>query len=141
MVEIRIEYSGELRCVAVHGPSSAQLQTDAPVDNHGRGESFSPTDLLATALGTCMLTLMGISARKHGWKIEGASARVVKGMVADPRRRIGKLDVEIRVPEALDERARKTLEKVAHTCPVLESLNPDIEVPVRFIWGAPSAAH
>ena len=140
MVEIRFEYSGELRCNAVHGPSAAALHTDAPVDNHGKGESFSPTDLVATALGSCMLTVMGIAARKNGWDMDGATATVNKGMVADPRRRIGSLQVEIHMPHELDAGAREQLEKIAHTCPVFESLNPAIDVPVQFRWGAAASA-
>jgi putative redox protein len=136
MVEIRARYEGDLHCVATHGPSGAELATDAPVDNHGRGESFSPTDLVATALGTCMLTTMGIVAQRHGWKLDGSSARVVKGMVTDPIRRIGSLTVELLLPGTLDERARTTLERTALTCPVHKSLHPDVSIPVRFVWGS-----
>lgn len=135
MVQIQIRYEGDLRCTAVHGPSGARLSTDAPVDNQGRGESFSPTDLCATALGTCMLTIMGIVAKRHGWDLVGATATVEKGMVADPVRRIGKLALRIRVPADLDAQARETLEKAAFTCPVHKSLNPAIEIPVSFEWG------
>jgi len=134
MVQIDVRYEGGLHTVAVHGPSRAELTTDAPVDNHGRGESFSPTDLVATALGTCMLTVMGIVAERHGWSLEGATARVEKSMVADPVRRIGTLEVVLRMPGGLPEEARRTLERTAHTCPVHKSLHPDIEVPLRFDW-------
>ena len=141
MVEIEIRYEGDLRCAAVHGPSGARLSTDAPVDNQGRGESFSPTDLVATALGACLLTTMGLVARRHGWPIEGATATVVKVMVADPERRIGRLEVRIRMPSALDERARETLAKTAHACPVHRSLSPSVEIPLTFEWGpAPAGA-
>lgn len=136
MVQIDIRYAGELRCEAVHAPSGQGLATDAPVDNQGRGASFSPTDLVATALGTCMLTTMGIVARRHGWSLEGASASVEKVMVSDPVRRIGRLEVVLRMPAALDERARTTLERTAHTCPVHKSLAPEVEIPVRFEWGS-----
>jgi putative redox protein len=136
MVEIRMRYEGDLRCVAVHGPSSATFSTDAPVDNQGRGESFSPTDLVATALGTCMLTTMGIVARRHDWKLDGATATVKKEMVADPVRRIGRLTVAIRVPGGLDARARETLEETAQTCPVHKSLAGSVEIPVTFEWGS-----
>jgi putative redox protein len=135
MVQIQIRYEGDLRCVSVHAPSGARLSTDAPVDNQGRGESFSPTDLVATALGTCMLTTMGIVSKRHGWSLEGAVATVEKIMVADPARRIGRLEVKIRVPASLDERARETLEKTARTCPVEKSLSPAVEIPVVFEWG------
>lgn len=135
MVEIRVRYEGDLHCVAVHGPSGASFATDAPVDNQGRGESFSPTDLVATALGTCMLTTMGIVAKRHDWSLQGATATVKKVMVADPVRRIGRLEVSIRVPGELDAKARETLEKTAHTCPVHKSLAESVEIPVEFAWG------
>ena len=134
MVSMSVTYEGGLRCRATHGPSGTEITTDAPVDNHGRGESFSPTDLVASALGACMLTIMGIAAERHGWKIEGARADVVKHMVAEPRRRIGKLELVIRVPGELDDKARTILERAALTCPVHASLHPDVELPVRFEW-------
>jgi putative redox protein len=134
MVEIQIEYEGGLHCRSVHEPSQASLSTDAPVDNHGRGESFSPTDLVATALGTCMLTTMGIVAERHGWNLAGARARVEKTMVADPVRRIGSLAVHLRMPGDFDARARQVLEKTAHTCPVHKSLDSAVLIPVVFEW-------
>jgi putative redox protein len=134
MVEIRVTYEGGLRTRAVHGPSERELVTDPPVDNHGRGESFSPTDLVAAALGTCMLTIMGIAAEKHGWSLEGASATVQKRMVADPERRIGELEVVIRVPGAHGERARAVLERAARGCPVHRTLEGAVAMPVRFEW-------
>lgn len=140
MVRIEIRYEGELRCAAVHGPSKTRLATDAPLDNHGRGESFSPTDLVATALGTCMLTLMGIAAQERGWELRGASVSVDKSMVNSPVRRIGALAVVIRVPGEFDERARKLLEQAALTCPVHHSLHPDVALPVSFEWGVPAGA-
>jgi putative redox protein len=133
MVEIAIRYEGELHTRAKHGPSGSELETDAPKDNEGRGEAFSPTDLLATALGSCMLTVMGILARRKGWPIEGARARVEKHMVAEPVRRIGKLVVEFDMP-AVPEGARTMLERAAHTCPVHQSLHPDVELDIRFHW-------
>ena len=135
MVEIRVRYEGDLHCTAEHGPSGTRLATDAPVDNQGRGASFSPTDLAATALGTCMLTTMGIVARRHEWDLSGATAVVEKEMVADPIRRIGKLTVRIRIPAALDARARETLERTARTCPVHKSLSSAVEIPLSFEWG------
>jgi putative redox protein len=134
MVEITVVYEGELRCRARHGPSGNELWTDAPVDNNGRGESFSPTDLVATALGTCMLTVMGIVAQRHGWDLRGTTARVEKRMVSDPRRRIGSLVVLVRGPAHLDQRARTALETAALSCPVHSSLGSDIEKPVTFEW-------
>ncbi len=134
MVKITFTYTGELRCEAVHTPSLVRLATDAPVDNQGRGESFSPTDLVATALGACMLTTMGIVAQRHGWELRGASAEVEKVMVSEPTRRIGELRVVLRMPAGLDERARTTLERAALTCPVHKSLHPDVRLPVRIEW-------
>ena len=140
MVQIQIRYEGDLRCHATHGPSGTALSTDAPVDNQGKGESFSPTDLVATALGTCMLTIMGIVARRHGWDLSEATVEVEKGMVATPIRRIGSLKVVIRVPAELDEAAQKALELAAHTCPVHRSLHPDVQIPVEFRFGVAARA-
>jgi putative redox protein len=139
MVQIQILYEGDLHCAAVHGPSKTAMPTDAPVDNQGRGESFSPTDLVATALGTCMLTTMGIVAKRHGWNLDGASATVEKHMVADPLRRIGKLEVKIKMPAGLDEKAKETLDRTARTCPVHKSLAATVEIPLVFEWGAAAA--
>ena len=134
MVKIEIAYQGQLRCEAIHGPSGTRLSTDVPKDNHGKGESFSPTDLVATALGTCMLTVMGIVAQRHNISLVGTTVTVVKDMAAAPVRRIGRLTVDIRVPGPLDEEQRKLLENAARTCPVHKSLHPDIEIPVVFHW-------
>lgn len=134
MVTIHTLYQGELRSQATHGPSRTELITDAPLDNQGKGASFSPTDLVATALGTCMLTTMGIVAKRHGWVLDGATAEVEKHMVADPERRIGKLTVAIRVPGAFGEKERTILERTAFTCPVHKSLHPKVEIPVTFHW-------
>jgi putative redox protein len=139
MVTIQVEYEGGLHCTAVHGPSKAELSTDAPVDNHGKGESFSPTDLVATALGTCILTTMGIVAERHGWNMSGSHASVVKHMVSTPVRRIGKLEVRVTMKGSFDARAKETLERTAHTCPVHKSLSPDVEVPMTFEWDALAA--
>lgn len=136
MVQINIAYQGDLHCEATHGPTGKKLATDAPKDNHGKGETFSPTDMVATALGTCMLTVMGIVAKRHNIPMEGATASVSKEMAASPARRIGRLTVEIHVPGNLPEEQRKLLENAAHTCPVHKSLHPDIEIPVAFHWGA-----
>lgn len=136
MVRIQTTYLGELRCGALHEPSGAELQTDAPKDNCGRGESFSPTDLVATALATCMLTIMGIKAREHDWDLKGVKASVVKHMAADPVRRIGKLVIVFEnMPSGLDKKARTILEKAALACPVKASLHPDMELDLDFQWG------
>jgi putative redox protein len=131
VVEITVAYEGQLHTEARHGPSGAVLSTDAPVDNQGRGESFSPTDLVATALGTCMLTIMGIVAARHGWELAGSTVRVEKHMVTEPTRRIGRLAVEFRLPAALDPSARRQLERAALSCPVHKSLHPGIEIPIE----------
>ena len=135
MVRIEGSYAGDLRCEAVHGPSGSKLATDAPADNEGRGETFSPTDLVATALGTCMATIMGIVADRHGWNIEGTSMTIAKEMTSEAPRRIRSLGVEIAGPALPSDEARKTLENAAHTCPVRLSILPAIEVPVTFRWG------
>jgi len=135
MVEINTIYEGQLHCTATHGPSGAVLPTDAPKDNMGRGEAFSPTDLVATAMGACMLTTMGIVAQRNGIDIAGAKVRVTKEMVSQPSRRIGKIGVEIVMPKPLGEEDQKRLENAAHTCPVRVSVDPGIEVPVTFKWG------
>jgi putative redox protein len=98
-------YVGELRCRSSHQPSGTELDTDAPTDNQGKGERFSPTDLVATALSTCMLTIMGIVAERHGWSLEGCTARVEKSMTSEPPRRIALLTVWLSLPEGLDDRA------------------------------------
>ena len=135
MVTIQMEYQGDLHCQAVHGPSKTELSTDAPVDNQGRGESFSPTDLVATALGTCMLTVMGILARNLKIDIAGATATVEKEMTSTAPRRIQSLKVRIHVPQSLSVEDRQKFERAAHTCPVHKSLHPDIQTPIEFTWG------
>ncbi len=133
-VRIEVEYEGELHTTARHGPSGATLETDAPKDNEGRGEAFSPTDLLATALGTCMLTVMGILARRKGWEMKGARVGVEKHMVADPVRRVGRLVLRFEMPAGIPEAARKPLERAAHTCPVHQSLHPEVQLDTTFTW-------
>ena len=135
MVQIDITYQGDLRCQAKHAPSGTILLTDAPVDNMGKGESFSPTDLVATALGTCMLTTMGIVAQRKNIDISGTTVSVTKEMVADPQRRIGQLTVTIHVPHDHSEDDRRRLEHAAHSCPVHKSLGADVQQPVTFKWG------
>ena len=136
MVEIDIEYEGDLHCRAGHGPSHATLVTDAPVDNQGRGEAFSPTDLLATSLGVCMMTVMGIYARRNGVDLKGTKIHVTKEMVSDPRRRVGKIGVTFALPKGIPEEHREPLERAAHTCPVALSLHPDVSLSVVFRYGA-----
>jgi putative redox protein len=142
MVKVEVAYLGQLRCNATHGPSGMTLATDAPKDNQGRGEAFSPTDLVATALGTCMLTTMGIRARERGWPLEGMRLSVEKHMTQAPPRRIAKLAVRIDVPGSaqLADADRAFLEHTAHNCPVRISILEGIEVPVHFDWAAPPAS-
>jgi putative redox protein len=135
MVQIEIAYEGQLHCRATHGPSGSTLHTDAPADNMGRAGTFSPTDLVATALGTCILTILGILAQRHNLDLGAARVRVVKHMTSVPVRRIGRLDVDVYVPTQVAEEMRKRFESAAHQCPVHKSLHPDIEAPIRFHWG------
>ena len=136
MIPISATYEGELRCSAKHGPTATEVSTDAPRDNEGRGESFSPTDLVATALTTCAMTIIGIVARREGLSVDGMTGRVEKHMVADPRRRIGRLPLEITIPGTPTEEQRNKLESAARTCPVAESIRGDIEVPMTFVYPA-----
>ena len=133
MVQIDTEYVGDLRCTAEHVPSGVTLSTDAPEDNRGEGRSFSPTDLIATALGTCIATILGIQAEKHDVDLEGLEITVEKEMASDPRR-IDSLRTEVTMPAALDEQIRTRLERAARHCPVDESIHPDIDVPIVFRW-------
>lgn len=134
MVEIRIAYEGDLRCRATHGPSGSTLLTDAPTDNMGKGEAFSPTDLLATALGTCMLTIMGIAAQKMAIDLRGTTVNVTKEMSSSPPRRISQLKVTFNVPAKLTEEQKQKLQNAAMTCPVHKSLHPDVQTPIEFRW-------
>ena len=125
-------YSGGLRCRSSHQPSGSALDTDAPTDNQGKGERFSPTDLVATALSTCMLTIMGIVAERHGWSLEGCTTRVEKTMTSEPPRRIALLTVWVQLPEALDAQQRAVLRRAAEACPVKRSLEG--AVPMQVHW-------
>jgi len=134
MVEIDIEYEGDLHCRAVHGPSGAVIVTDAPKDNQGKGEAFSPTDLLATSLGTCMVTIMGIYARSKGIDLKGTRVHVTKEMAAGPRRRVSTLNVTFDLPRHVAEESRRALERAAESCPVRLSLSHDTEIKVAYRW-------
>lgn len=131
----KIEYEGSLRTVATHLQSGTTIETDAPVDNQGKGERFSPTDLVATALGSCMLTIMGIKARDMDIDIKGVTIEVQKNMKADPRR-IGSVDLVFHFTQSiqLDEKQKTILRNAALTCPVAKSLHPDLEQNVVFNW-------
>ena len=135
MVEMRLYYEGGLHTRAQHGPSGATLATDAPVDNRGKGEAFSPTDLLATSLASCMLTTMAIRGESDGWRIDGATARVEKHMALEPRRRIGRVVVELGMPAGVPAPARGPLEQAARGCPVASSLGPQVEIDLSIRWG------
>lgn len=134
MVEISIKYLGDLRCEARHEPSGTVIMTDAPVDNEGRGESFSPTDLAATSLGTCMLTIMGIAARRQGVDLGETTVKVLKEMTAQPPRRIAKLTVVFTLPLPASHEKRAMLESAARSCPVHLSLHPEVVQEMRFDW-------
>ena len=134
MVEIKINYEGDLHCNNTHGPSKSQFATDAPVDNNGRGESFSPTDLLASALGSCMATIMGIVAQRKDLDLTGMNITVGKHMSDTQPRRVSRLDVCIEMPLSEDHPDRKMLESSALSCPVNQSIHPEIEVPIDWIW-------
>jgi putative redox protein len=122
MTSISCRYDSGLRCSASHDPSGSVLETDAPLDNQGKGERFSPTDLLATSLATCILTIMGIVAERHGWPLEGASARVQKTMAASGPRRVEQLEVWVTLPASLNDSQRQQLQRAAEACPVKRTL-------------------
>jgi putative redox protein len=132
MTTINSRYEGALRCHSSHGPSGCELETDAPTDNQGKGERFSPTDLVATALSTCILTILGIVAERHGWDLEGACARIEKTMTPEAPRRIALLEVWISLPAGLSEQQRAVLKRAGETCPVKLSLEG--AVPMRLHW-------
>ncbi|PKK90694.1 MAG: osmotically inducible protein OsmC [Candidatus Wallbacteria bacterium HGW-Wallbacteria-1] len=134
MVKVEITYDGELRCRACHEPSSAEIVTDAPLDNHGKGEAFSPTDLVGTALGTCIATILGITAQSRNWNLKGMKITVNKEMATEGTRRIKSLETHIWMPISLSGSDRIIAEKVPHSCPVKLSLHPEVNVPVIFHW-------
>lgn len=134
MVTIKLSYQGGLRCSATHAPSGNTLTTDAPVDNNGKGEAFSPSDLVATALGACMATVMGIVAERKDISLEGMDIEVRKHMSEDTPRRISKLELDIRMPLPGNHPERKLLESAARGCPVHHSLHPDIETVFNWSW-------
>ena len=138
MIEIYIDYKGDLHCETKHGPSGRLLETDAPVDNNGRGESFSPTDLLATSLGTCMATVLGIAGRRKEIPMEGMNVKVRKFMSDDQPRRVARLEVDIYIPISKEHAECKLLQSAALGCPVQHSIHPDIEVAINWYW-APSS--
>jgi putative redox protein len=134
MVKIDMVYEGQLHCALTHEPSGTVISTDAPKDNMGRGEAFSPTDLVAAALGSCMLTVMGIAAAKHQIDLKGTTAQVSKEMVTAPVRRIGSITVTLHMAAGIPVDKRAMLEAAAHSCPVHKSLHPDVKTPIQFIY-------
>lgn len=134
MVIITSSYDGGLRCTATHTPSGVTLITDAPVDNHGKGESFSPTDLVATAVANCMMTILAIAAERHGLDVRGMSVTIGKEMSADTPRRIAALKSVLTVPLPADHPRRAMLEAAALSCPVKKSIDPEIDASVEFRW-------
>ena len=132
---VDMTYEGDLRCRIVHGPSGDVILTDAPPDHEGRGESFSPTDLLAASLGSCILSVMATAARVQNVPFEGASARVEKTMRKKPTHRVVAMAVTIRMPRAPEPLIRTKLERAAATCPVKHALSKDLAVSVAFVWG------
>lgn len=135
-VEIDIVYEGQLHCKATHGPSGQAITTDAPKDNGGKGEAFSPTDLVAAALGSCLVTIMGLVAQRSGLDINGTRVHVAKDMAAEPARRVGTIRTTITLPKGkkLSQADRDKLERAAKMCPVKQSLHPDINMPVEFVY-------
>jgi len=129
----KVTYLGELRTSSVHLQSGSEIITDAPVDNQGKGEAFSPTDMVANSLATCMLTIMGIKARDMGVSLEGSVAEVTKVMQPSPRK-IAKIEIVFNMKSEADDKSREILQRVAHTCPVALSLHPDIVQDVTFNW-------
>ncbi len=130
----KVLYTKDLRTEATHILSGDKIITDAPPDNKGRGEAFSPTDLVATSLASCMLTIMGISANEHGFSIDGTKATVTKVMYSDPRR-IGEIHIKLEFPDNnYSEKEKKFIEKAAYTCPVSKSLHPDLKQKIEFLF-------
>src|ERR1700751_4362942 len=134
MVKVSVNYSGNLHCDATHGPSQSKIATDAPADNKGKGEAFSPTDLVATALGTCISTTMGIKAEELGVDLRGMTVSVQKERDTDAPRRIVALPSEVHIPLPPDSPHRQVLEQTALNCPVHKSLPQEIDRPTRFFW-------
>ncbi|MEY3829149.1 MAG: hypothetical protein RL636_850 [Verrucomicrobiota bacterium] len=135
-VKLSCDYLGDLRTRATHGPSASTLLTDAPVDNQGKGEAFSPSDLAATAVGSCILTILGIQAKSLDADFRGARVEVEKHMTTVPPRRIARLDLRISMPAGIPEDIRPRLIRAAEACPVKQSLHPDIVIAMEWSWGA-----
>jgi len=135
MATVETTYIGDLRTENIHVQSGTKILTDAPTDNQGRGEAFSPTDLLAVALGTCMLTTIAIKTRNDGINIEGAKCSVTKIMSSSPPRKVAELQIKLQFPKQYSDQEQKLLEEIALNCPVYLSLHPDMTKTVDFGWG------
>ena len=131
----KVTYTGNLRAISTHLASGQDIITDAPTDNHGKGEAFSPTDLTATSLAICMITVMGIYANNSGINMTDTEAEVTKSMASDPRR-ISKIEVRITFPAGIDQKYRSRLEEIGRNCPVAKSLHPDIEQDIHFQYAS-----
>lgn len=129
----RVTYLGDLRTTSVHLQSGTEILSDAPTDNHGKGEAFSPTDLVANALGSCMVSIMAIKSKDMSLDLVGSTVDVTKIMQSEPRK-IAKIEIVMNMSITADEKSRTILERVAMNCPVLLSLNPDIEKTITFNW-------
>jgi len=134
MVQMTVKYEGSLRCKVTHEPSGGSFQTDAPVDNNGKGEAASPTDLCAAALGSCMATIIGMQMEKLGYDLTGMRVEVQKEMSSYKPRRIIRLSTDIWLPAKLDAKEKRTVELAAKGCPVHHSLSSEIDKPTRFHW-------
>lgn len=132
MATSKITYSGDLRTTSIHERSGNEIITDAPLDNKGKGEAFSPSDLLATSLGNCMLTIIGIAAREHGFNVDGTTCEITKVMAENPRR-VAEIKVDFQFPaNEYTDKVKTIIERSAHTCPVAYSIHPDITKTVTF---------
>ena len=132
MVEITAVYDGGQHSTSVHGPSGAIITTDGPIDNGGKGKGYSPSDLLVAGLGTCMLTYLGKAGDRYGWDLRTARIVLIKEMIADPMRRVGRIVVDIHLPRAFDDKEMRVLTNAVTTCPVKLSLSDLVEVPITF---------
>jgi len=131
----KVIYLGDLRTEALHIRSQNTILTDAPIDNNGKGEAFSPTDLVATALGSCVMTIMGIASNTHGIDIKGATAEITKVMASNPRR-ISEIHIIITMPKNYTDKEKVILERAAHHCPVAQSLHPDLKEVIEIKYGS-----
>lgn len=128
-------YQGSLRCSCTHLQSATVIETDAPTDNRGKGERFSPTDLLCVSLATCMVTTMGIRASDMQVNLDGTTISITKYMLSNPRR-IGKIGIELQLPEGISSENQSILQKIGDNCPVMKSIHPDIELVISYQWDA-----